>query len=132
MGVIIVLPLVKKYWEDLLVGKIKEVDIDAGEMFAGVDGGGGGSSTKMESEMQLQAPVEVGLHVFHIERFTAWDAGDAAKKTGARPATVTVGGCEYGSMRFADMALEEIQRRVEAFNAEAGERRWDVLGLSGE
>ncbi|KAK3493358.1 hypothetical protein B0T13DRAFT_513581 [Neurospora crassa] len=130
LGVIIVLPLVKKYWEDLLMGKIKEVDIDAGEMFAGVGGDGGGSSTKMESEMQLQAPVEVGLHVFHIERFTAWDAEDALKKTGAQPATVTVGGCEYGSMRFADMALEEIQRRVEAFNAEAGERRWDVLGFS--
>lgn len=115
------------------MGKIKEVDIGAGEMFAGVGGGGGGgSSAKMESEVQLQAPVEVGLHVFHIERFTARDAGDAAKKTGAQPATVTVGGCEYGSMRFADMALAEIQRRVEAFNAEAGERRWDVLGFSGE
>ncbi|KAJ4388411.1 hypothetical protein N0V85_007584 [Neurospora sp. IMI 360204] len=118
VGVIIVLPLVKKYWENLLVGKIKEVDVDAGTIFAG------------RELQQLQAPVEVGLHVFHIERFAAWDAEDALKKTGARPAAVTVRGCEDGKMRFADMALEEVQRRVEAANAEVGGRRWDVLGFS--
>ncbi|KAH7636128.1 hypothetical protein B0T09DRAFT_33348 [Sordaria sp. MPI-SDFR-AT-0083] len=113
VGIIIVLPLAKKYWEDLLVGKIKEVDIDAEEMF--VDAG-------RRDLQQLQAPVEVGLHVFHIERFAAWDAEES----------LTVRGYEDGKMRFADMALEEVQRRVEAFNAEVGERkrRWDVLGFS--
>ncbi|KAK1775473.1 hypothetical protein QBC45DRAFT_422047 [Copromyces sp. CBS 386.78] len=116
LGVIIVLPLVKKYWKDLLVGKIKEVDVDAEEMFAGAG-----------KELQhLQAPVEVGLHVFHIERFAAWDAEDALKKTGARPASLTVRGCEDGKMRFADMALEEVQRRVETASAEVAERRWWV------
>lgn len=119
VGVIIVLPLLKKYWEDLLVGKIKEVDVDAEEMFA---------------RGELQAPAGVGLHVFHIERFAAWDAEDALKKTGVRPAAVTVRCCEDdGKMRFADIALEEVRRRVEPANAEAGNRRrWDVLGFSGE
>ena len=132
MGVIIVLPLLKKYWEDLLVGKIKEVDIDVEEMFVGVSGGGESSAEMEESQLQVQAPVEVGLHVFHIERFAACDAEDILKKTGARPAAVTVRGCEDGKMRFADVALEEVQRRVEAFNVVMGRRRWDVLGFSGE
>ncbi|KAK3396970.1 hypothetical protein B0T20DRAFT_356857 [Sordaria brevicollis] len=121
VGVIIVLPLLKKYWEDLLVGKIKEVDVDAKEMF-------------VRGDRELQAPAEVGLHVFHIERFAAWDAEDALKKTGARPAAVTVRGCEDGGGKtgFADLALEEVRRRVEAANAEAENnwRRWDVLGFS--
>ena len=135
VGVIIVLPLLKKYWEDLLVGKIKEIDIDAEEMF--VDAGGERKQQQQQQQQHLQPPVEVGLHVFHIERFAAWAAEDASTKTGARPAAVTVRGCEDGKMRFADMALEEVQRRVEALDAEAteagrGRRRWDVLGFSGE
>lgn len=115
VGVIIVLPLLKIYWEDLLVGKIKEVDVDAEEMFA---------REELQQEQQLQAPVEVGLHVFHIERFAAWDAEDALKRTGARPAAVTV------RCGFADVTLEEVRRRVEAANSEAGRRRWDILGFS--
>ena len=55
LGVIIVLPILGTFWKDLLVGKIKETDIDAQVMLA--------KSTE---------EADVGLHVFHIERSEAY------------------------------------------------------------
>ena len=56
VGAIIVLPLLKKYWEGVLVGKLRETDIEPA-MFAG------------------EGDVDAGLHIFHIERFDAETAG---------------------------------------------------------
>lgn len=56
VGAIIVLPLLKKYWEGVLVGKLKETDIEPA-MFAG------------------EGDVDAGLHIFHIERFDVETAG---------------------------------------------------------
>ena len=50
VGAIIVLPLLKRHWEDVLVGKLKETNIEPA-MFAG------------------ETDADVGLHIFHIERF---------------------------------------------------------------
>lgn len=51
LGVVIVCPLRRVVWEDLLAGRLREPDIDAASMFPSDDTDGG-----------------VGLHVFHIER----------------------------------------------------------------
>ncbi|MBE3046228.1 hypothetical protein IMZ48_27565 [Candidatus Bathyarchaeota archaeon] len=51
MGVVIMLPIVKTHWMDVIVGKIRENDVDATTMFARDPG------------------AEVGLHIFYIERF---------------------------------------------------------------
>lgn len=53
-GVLIVLPLKEAHWRDLLVGKLRETDIDAASMIAPDDAGG----------------CAVGLHVFHVERLS--------------------------------------------------------------
>ncbi|KAM0815828.1 putative N-acetyltransferase domain-containing protein [Seiridium cardinale] len=52
-GAIIALPLKEKAWRDLLVGAVRETDVDASTMFAPDDG----------------VAHAVGLHVFHVERF---------------------------------------------------------------
>ncbi|KAK6066649.1 hypothetical protein SCUP515_10593 [Seiridium cupressi] len=52
-GAIIALPLREKAWRDLLVGAVRETDVDASTMFAPDDG----------------VAHAVGLHVFHVERF---------------------------------------------------------------
>ncbi|KAH6851057.1 hypothetical protein B0I37DRAFT_127734 [Chaetomium sp. MPI-CAGE-AT-0009] len=98
-GVVIVLPLRKPCWEDLLSGRLKEPDIEPGSAFprsgfGDCDGRGGD-----EEE-------EVGLHVYHIERFAAVGWGGAEKQ----------GFCEF--------ALEEVMRRVQ------GRRGWKVVGMS--
>lgn len=62
MGAIIVLPLLKRHWEDVLVGKLKETDIEP-VMFAG------------------EGYVDVGLHVFHVERFDAETRGTGFAET---------------------------------------------------
>ncbi|KAI9147218.1 Type 2 glycosyltransferase [Paramyrothecium foliicola] len=51
IGAIIVLPILKEYWDQLLEGRLKEIEVDASTMLATAD----------ESD--------VGLHVFHVERF---------------------------------------------------------------
>lgn len=86
VGAIIILPLLGRRWEDVLVGKLKETDIDPASMFA-EDG-----------------DADVGLHVFHIERF------DACTRTGL----------PY----FAESALETIRDIVQ-------KKRWNILGYSG-
>ncbi|KXH62854.1 hypothetical protein CNYM01_03715 [Colletotrichum nymphaeae SA-01] len=53
VGAVIALPILASAWRDLLAGEVKEVDVDAGTMFPR-DG--------------AEFP-EVGLHVFHVERF---------------------------------------------------------------
>ncbi|KAH8882618.1 hypothetical protein GQ53DRAFT_615455, partial [Thozetella sp. PMI_491] len=87
IGAVIVLPLVRSCWEDLLVGKIKEVEIDPLTMFAGAD------------------ETEVGLHLFHIERFEAF------KSSGRL-------------VRFAEFAMDE------ARDVALGKGHWNVLGHS--
>ncbi|KAK3684317.1 cytochrome P450 [Podospora appendiculata] len=58
VGVVIVLPLLQAHWEDVLVGKVKEIEIDPATMFPN-------GTAKDHEEV-------VGLHVFHIERFLAF------------------------------------------------------------
>lgn len=88
VGAVIVLPLKKEYWEAVLTGKLKETSIDASTMFAG--------STEL---------VDVGLHVFHIERF---------KQTAS-----------LGRLRhFAEFALEDTREIVDG-------KPWNILGYSG-
>ncbi|EGS23440.1 uncharacterized protein CTHT_0001310 [Thermochaetoides thermophila DSM 1495] len=98
-GVIIVLPLLKHHWLDLLQGKLKESEIDPVTMFP--------------KEQERAEQVEVGLHVYHIERFAVprrekqdWKSALKGKK-------------------FAEFALDEVMGRVER-----EKRRWRVLGQS--
>jgi hypothetical protein len=87
VGAVIVLPVLKKYWDNILVGKLKETEIDPAVMFAGDD------------------EADVGLHVFHIERF---DIGNPS-----------------GRLRhFAEFALENTRDIVE-------KKGWNILGYSG-
>ncbi|KAI8287567.1 hypothetical protein K4K60_012323 [Colletotrichum sp. SAR11_57] len=51
-GTIIALPVLSSFWRDLLVGRLKETDIDPATMFPG----------------ENDQDAEIGLHVFHIER----------------------------------------------------------------
>lgn len=105
-GVIITVPLMKQHWEKLLgmadrdhgdakhatsEHVFREHHIDAATMFP--------SSEDQNS---------VGLHVFHIERFTSFT--NACQKTS-----------------FTDIALQEIQNRV-AKNFP----QWTIHGYSGE
>ncbi|KXX74884.1 hypothetical protein MMYC01_202393 [Madurella mycetomatis] len=108
-GLIIVLPLRRVYWEKLLDGRLKEADIQAESMFPGwYLRGGDGSGSGLEE-------VEVGLHVYHIERdFTAeWESPRAAP---ADP------GCRKKG--FAEFALEEVVRRAKGWPG------WRIVGMS--
>ncbi len=87
VGAIIVLPLVRHEWENLLGGTLKEPQIESKSMFPG------------------EEEVDIGLHVFHIERF------DMFHRLGL-------------AGRFAELALQKIQ------SAAAG-KPWNVLGYSG-
>lgn len=100
-GLIIMLPLLRSYWERLINGEIEEHDVDASEMFPA------------RSNWQLQAHEEtqkaqVGLHVFHIERYP----GFSPTRHGAT---------------FTALALDEIRSRVLK-----GFVSWEVVGYSGE
>lgn len=86
VGAIIVLPLQKHHWEDLLVGKLKETSIEA-SMFAPSDADG----------------AEVGLHVFHVERFES---------------NVAIRGLTKLSLAL----IQDV----------AKEKRWKVIGYSGK
>lgn len=103
-GVVIVLPLKRVYWEDLLVGRLKEPEIEPEEMFPAC---GEGCHGEDEGEGERE---EVGLHVYHIERFGSWTEG---------------AGGGVGRKGFARFALEEVMRRVRA------EKGWKVVGWSG-
>jgi len=87
IGAVIVLPLAKGPWNDLLVGKLKETDIDEATMFA------------------REGEADVGLHIFHIERFDTFS--------------------QFGRLRnFAEFALEDTRDIVKG-------KGWKVLGYSG-
>ena len=94
-GVVIVLPLQRRRWEDLLSGRVKEAEIEAGGMFPRLE------SLDGEGE-------EVGLHVYHIERY-----GTEFRGFG-------------GGKRFAEFALGVVMERVVR-----GRARWRVVGMSG-
>ncbi|KAL2257648.1 hypothetical protein VTK26DRAFT_9363 [Humicola hyalothermophila] len=126
-GVIIVLPLKKKAWEDVLCGKLKEPDIDAGSMFptsgcgTGRRQGGLVEEEKGNAESKGRGEVEeIGLHVYHVERFdaTVTPTGNQAERERAQSG--------WGSerKRFAEFALDEVMRRA------AGKTGWKVVGLS--
>ncbi|KAK4150619.1 hypothetical protein C8A00DRAFT_17896 [Chaetomidium leptoderma] len=93
-GVVMVLPLRRSHWEDLLAGRLKEPEIEPGRMFPG------------EREVE-----EVGLHVYHIERFEA--------QTGSES---TGGG--IAKKGFAEFALDEVVRRMQS------RLEWRVIGMS--
>jgi len=105
VGVIVMLPLLRPQWEDLLVGKIKEVDVDAETMFPSAKGTG--------NEVASDSQIEVGLHVFHIERSPGSDVALAE-------AGVKKGG-------FFEFALDEVANRVAT---SPWGRRWKVVGYS--
>ncbi|KAK4118208.1 hypothetical protein N657DRAFT_694574 [Parathielavia appendiculata] len=103
-GVVIVLPITRIYWEDLLQGRLKEADVDSRTMFPRPGGGGGDQGEEAERE-------EVGLHVYHVERYGNADLclgeGEAGERTG-----------------YLKYALKEVVRRVQArFD-------WKVVGIS--
>ncbi|KAK4235377.1 hypothetical protein C8A03DRAFT_36783 [Achaetomium macrosporum] len=128
LGVVIVLPLRRPHWEDLLAGRLKEMAIDPGQMFPALPafnktGCGGGVGQKEEEVGEVE---EVGLHVYHIERF---DSGvmSVEEQGGER------------RKRFTEVALEEVEKRVRlrsgwravALTATpAGKRAFERLGFT--
>ena len=101
-GVVIVLPVREECWGRLVAGELREHDVDPGVMFPPPAGGGGAAGAHPEL-------VRVGLHVFHVERYSP-SAGDGAGR--ASPFTLA--------------AMEEVRSRV-------GQRfpSWKVMGYSG-
>lgn len=98
LGAVIVVPLLRKYWVQLVAEDplLQEHDVDPREMFplrAGTEG---------------SARAEVGLHVFHIERFPGFMKDD---------------GTGHG---FTQLALGEIGDRVGAMFPS-----WSIMGYSG-
>jgi len=90
-GVVIVLPVKGEYWRDILVGKLKETDIHPDTFVRDAD-----------------VETEVGLHIFHIEKFDAWNE-EIGKFDGLRP--------------FAEFALQDAKEIVE-------NKGWKILGYS--
>lgn len=80
------MPLLKQHWENLLVGKLKEIEVEP-SMFASADADG----------------AEVGMHVFHVERFEGNEAIRGLTK----------------------LALGLVQELVKS-------KPWRVVGYSGE
>ncbi|KAK4455103.1 hypothetical protein QBC34DRAFT_391576 [Podospora aff. communis PSN243] len=90
IGVAIALPIRRPYWDDLLKGNLKETDIDPEIAFP--------------SRKGVTDPEDVGLHVFHIERF----AGAGSTKRGG----------------FAELVVHEIVQRALL------RKEWKLVGLS--
>ncbi|KAK1689619.1 hypothetical protein BDP55DRAFT_545856 [Colletotrichum godetiae] len=88
VGAVVALPILAPAWQDLLTGEAKEVDVDAGTMFPRDD----------------DERSEVGLHVFHVERF------------GVPAARGKVRG-------FADVSMR-------AVIAAAEKKGWSIIGYS--
>ena len=107
-GVVVALPLRRAHWEAVLDGRLREPDIDpeAG-MFPG------------------PGEEEVGLHVYHIERFNVWSVESSAGNSRGGTGTGTTRGWGREGKPFSEYALDEVTRR-------ARERKeWRVVGLSG-
>ncbi|KAI3402199.1 hypothetical protein diail_128 [Diaporthe ilicicola] len=100
-GVVIVLPVVEACWGRLLAGELREHDVEPAEMFPPARPGGGHSV------------VTVGLHVFHIERYSSSSSCSSSARGGGR----TPG--------FAQVALDEVRSRVRASFPS-----WSVVGYS--
>lgn len=101
-GVVIVLPVREEYWGRLVAGELREHDVDPSHMFPP-------AATAADSETHGHPEVvRVGLHVFHVERYSP-SASDGGK---APP--------------FTPAALDEIRSRI-------GEKfaSWEVVGYSG-
>ena len=60
VGVCIMLPILKPYWDDLVSGRIHEWDIVPSMLWHHHGGG------------YAEPDSDVGLHVWHIERFSGW------------------------------------------------------------
>lgn len=90
VGAIIVLPILERHWQELLTGRLKEFNIDSSTMFP------------LQEPGKTQA---VGLHIFHIEKFSG-----AMSFSGRR--------------RFSEFALSTIQEIASA-------NQWNILGYSG-
>lgn len=104
-GVVIVLPVREEYWGRLVAGELKEHDVEPGGMFPPAVSGAAD-----RTHGQLEA-VRVGLHVFHVERYSPSSPGDGGRRS---------------MPPFTPAALEEVRSRV-------GERfpSWEVVGYSG-
>lgn len=100
-GIIITLPLFRSYWERLINEEIEEHHVDASEMFPPR------SNTQSQAHGEIQQ-AQVGLHVFHIERYPGFSP------------------TRHGTT-FTAMALDEVRRRIRL-----GFLSWEVVGYSGE
>ncbi|KAK3304180.1 uncharacterized protein B0T15DRAFT_535717 [Chaetomium strumarium] len=108
VGVVIVLPLRRPHWEDLLAGHLREMDIDPRQMFPALPAS---DESRVGEEEEVGQAEEVGLHVYHIERFDSGVTG--VEKEGRKR-----------GRRFAELALEEIERRMRLLSG------WRVVGMS--
>ncbi|KAK3386576.1 hypothetical protein B0H63DRAFT_468019 [Podospora didyma] len=128
VGVIIALPLRRAYWEDLLVGKVKEPEIDPAVMFPG-------SSSTKEREKEdddNEEEEEVGVHVFHIERLVVDSSGFLPMSTTSSSPGPGPELKHRKKKRFAEVALDEIIQRATRMKTKMKEtnKRWRVVGLS--
>lgn len=124
VGIVIVLPLLRKHWEDLLVGKVKEIEIDPSTMFPT-------QSTSKEGIEDENGTVEVGLHVFHIEKISTLNSATAHLRSPTPRSDV---GCAEGvapRKGFAEVVIEEALDRATSMMGSGG-KEWKVRGLSGE
>ena len=95
------LPVSEEYWGRLVAGELREHDVDPGCMYPSA-----GAVGAADGHLEVS---KIGLHVFHIERYSASTGGGGGRMPG-----------------FSATALEEIRSRV-------GERfpSWKVVGYSG-
>lgn len=97
-GVVIVLPVREEQWGRLVAGELKEHDVEPSSMFPPAADDAHGHLDK----------VRVGLHVFHVERYSPSSAGHGERRMPP----------------FTPAAMEEVRSRV-------GEKSWQVVGYSG-
>jgi hypothetical protein len=118
LGVIIALPLLRPYWDALLCGKVKETDVDPAVAFP--------SNSELGFVEEEEVVQEVGLHVFHVERFGGWVSEEAGWGVDGLASSLESGG-QRGGFRggFCQMALDEVTRRA------ALRGGWKVVGFSG-
>lgn len=101
-GVVIVLPLKDEFWGPLIMGELREHEVNPSDMFPTVAGG------VPDGAHGHPEVVKVGLHVFHVERYSPHT------RDGGRAPPFTLA------------ALEEVRSRVvERFPS------WQVVGYSG-